>query len=327
MVAKVAVIGAGLCGLTAGRLLQETGVSVEMFDKGRGPGGRMASRRRGEGALDHGAQYFTARDPRFREQVEKWAAAGVVAPWQGRLGVLKAGAFTPQQDGPRRYVGVPRMSAVGRHWGQGLAVLPQTRIVSLSRRTDGWQLEDDQGHTWGGYGAVLVTLPPPQALELLGPDTPFSPVLKQVEMRPCWALMAAFEPRLETPYDGAFVHGSPLSWVARDSSKPGRPAADHWVIHAGTEWSEQHLEAAAAEVVAPLLRAFWQASGYPPVAAAWTQAHRWRYSIAAQALDQGCLADGDLRLAVGGDWCQGSRVEGAYLSGVSAAEILTRWLD
>src|SRR5690349_18625283 len=111
-VPRVAVIGAGLAGLALARFLTETGFPVKVFDKGRGPGGRMSTRRREEGTFDHGAQYFTARDPGFQRMVRTWEERGLVAQWRGRFGSLSHGTVTPETQGPVRYVGVPGMSAV-----------------------------------------------------------------------------------------------------------------------------------------------------------------------------------------------------------------------
>ena len=83
MTKRVAIIGAGMAGLAAARLLREAGASCTIFDKSRGLGGRMATRRTGDFSFDHGAQYFTARGPRFRALVDDWSAAGHAAGWYG----------------------------------------------------------------------------------------------------------------------------------------------------------------------------------------------------------------------------------------------------
>ena len=103
----VAVIGAGLAGLSCATALRAAGLDVQVFDKSRGPAGRMSTRR-GEGwSCDHGAQYFTARDPRFQAEVAAWEAAGVAAPWAPRLAVLGGTGGHRPDAGLRRWVGVP----------------------------------------------------------------------------------------------------------------------------------------------------------------------------------------------------------------------------
>jgi len=87
---KVAIVGAGIAGLSCALRLQQDGCNVTVLDKGRGAGGRMSTRRiampggegaGGEVAFDHGAQYLTMRDPAFVEAMHGWEAAGVVARW------------------------------------------------------------------------------------------------------------------------------------------------------------------------------------------------------------------------------------------------------
>ncbi|MEM6337960.1 MAG: FAD-dependent oxidoreductase, partial [Bacteroidota bacterium] len=122
--------------------------------------------------------------------------------------------------------------------------------------------------------------------------------------------------------DGAFVHDSPLSWVARNTSKPGRPEPETWVLHASPEWSTAHLEEEKDAVAPQLLEAFFEAAGIAPVEPAFATAHRWRYAQVGNPLNEGCLWDQATRLGVAGDWCNGSRVEGAFMSGFLLAEKL-----
>jgi predicted NAD/FAD-dependent oxidoreductase len=131
--------------------------------------------------------------------------------------------------------------------------------------------------------------------------------------------MAGFKRALDIPYDGLFVSDSPLSWVARNASKPERGDVETWVLHANPDWSIEHLEREREDIVPDLLDAFWTATGVAPVAPAFAVGHRWRYALAENPLDEDCLWDGSTRLGVGGDWCAGSRVEGAFLSGAALA--------
>lgn len=342
------MVGAGMAGLTAARELRERGVEVEVFDKGRGPGGRLASRRVTLGthnaeaasllSFDHGAQYFTARDPRFRQRVAQWREEGVVAPWEGRIRTLRRGQLGDPRGATERFVGVPRMSALTRQWAAGMEVRCGHRVEALERHEEvaGWTLRCVDGQRFGPYDAVGLTAPAVQSGALLetaeeGEIRPFITDLRgqveSVELEPCWAVMVAFEEPLAVEADGAFVEDSPLSWIARDSSKPGRPAAaagvDAWVLHASALWSREHLEEEREAVLARLLEALDDALGGPGLPPAIYQtAHRWRYALPPQPLADACLSSPRAGLAVAGDWCGGPRVEGAFLSGLALAEAL-----
>ena len=139
-------------------------------------------------------------------------------------------------------------------------------------------------------------------------------------MKPCWAVMTAFDSPLDLPYDGAFINEGPLSWIARTSSKPSRIALpDRWVLHGSASWSDQHLQWPPERVAEQLLATLFESTRWPDRAPVHLRAHRWRYAIAENPLDEGCLYDETTRIGACGDWAFGNRVEGAILSGVAMA--------
>lgn len=319
---NVAVVGAGIAGLACAGELAATGVQVEVFEKSRGNGGRLATRRADPHAFDHGAQYFTVRDSQFAEQVARWQAAGAVAEWTGRVVSLRSGCATDTRL-HRRFVGIPGMSAIGRELARGLDVHHETAVTSLAPHGSGWDVLGEHGRVLGTFDRVVVAVPAPQAAPLLAESEALATLAKHCAMAPCWAVMAAFDHRLPLDWDGAFVEDAPLGWIMRDSSKPGRPAGECWVLHASPDWTREHLEQDKSVVVAPLLDVFAQAAGVTtrPVYAV---AHRWRHALPEEPLTLPYLFDEARGLAACGDWCGGPRVEGAWLSGVSLAQTLVR---
>ena len=318
-------MGAGLSGLACARALCDHGHRVRVFDKGRGAGGRMSTRRAGAWQFDHGAQYFTVRDRRFARRVETWRQDGIVARWTGQLVVLEGGRRTGKTGGPDRFVGVPAMSSICRHLASGQDVAFQTRVRSVERVADRWRLVSASGVDLGLYAAVVVSAPAPQSAALLADAVPeLAARAAQVMTSPCWAAMVSFARPIQVGFDAAFVLGSPLSWVARDASKPGRPDGEAWVLHASPDWSRQHLELAAEDAAGILLEAFRAAAGVRDPTPLHLDAHLWRFALP-EPLTEPCLFDADLRLAACGDWCGGPRAEGAFLSGIAAADrLLTR---
>jgi hypothetical protein len=294
-----------------------------VVEKGRGVGGRSSVRRQPPFEFDHGAQYFTARDERFARHVRAWQEAGLVAVWSGRIGSLERGTWrdsSPQE----RYVGVPGMNAIAKHLAAGLSVATETRITRLTRNRQGWRLSADGETAVGLFDAVVVAVPAAQASELLAGRSALAEQAGRCAMSPCWAVMLGFERPLSIPYDGAFILGSSLSWIARNSAKPGRSSGEAWVLHAGPEWSAAHIDDPPERVIAALRAEFEQASGgkVPPPAHA--AAHRWRYAVPSEPLNVGALWDGSSRQALCGDWCHGARIEGAFLSGLAAADRVLR---
>jgi predicted NAD/FAD-dependent oxidoreductase len=322
-VKRVAILGAGLAGLSAARRLLDQGISVVVFDKGRGPGGRTSIRRAGLWQFDHGAQYFTVRDSEFAKQVDGWLERGVVAEWKGRIVALVENAHLDESGARRRLVGVPGMNAMAQDLARETEVETGQPVSGLRRGTRVWHLLRDEDEESGPFDAVLITLPPAQALPFLKSTPELARQARRVHMRPCWAVMAAFAGRVAVDFSGAFVNIGPLSWVARDSSKPGRPDGECWVLHAGPAWSAEHFDSEIVDVKRQLLEALATATGLEQLPMPQhLDAMRWRFAIPEEPLPERSYLDPVAGIGIAGDWCGGPRVEGAWLSGSDLARRL-----
>lgn len=327
--ASVAVVGAGVSGLTCACELVSLGFRVRVFDRGHAPGGRISTRCEGSFHFDHGAQYFTVRDPDFAEQVGDWLAEGTAALWHGRVRVLENGQLSDTGDDTARYVGVPDMGALARRLACESRVRTGVEVASVERRGKQWRLLDAKNARLGRFDLVAVAVPAPRAVPLLAAAPRLVVQAETVRMAPTWAVLAGFGEPLELPFDGAFVRDSPLAWVARNASKPGRSQQEAWVLHASHTWSRDHLEDDRDEVAARLLEALSHATGEKGLPTPeHLSAHRWRWAEPERPLPQRFLFDPELGLGACGDWCGEPRVEGAYLSGLALAEIVVAtWGD
>ena len=325
---RVAVIGAGVAGATAAAELRSQGAEVVLLDKGRGPGGRCATRRHDSLAFDHGAQYFTARDPGFKEQVHHWVQAGAADAWRPRGVHVRNGEVEAAERGDL-YVGTPKMNTIVRHQLNGLDARFGVRVSSMVHRPDGWRLTAEDGAEFSGFSQVAVTVPATQAVPLLTPHFPEAVRMAAgAHVSPCWSVMLAYADPVQVPFDTArFTDENPLAWAARNTSKPGRPAdgPDCWVLHASHEWSRDHLESDVTEAGTALTASFtaWcKLLGEEPRKPLHVAAHRWRYALSAETDGPACMAATHAGLAVGGDWMLGGRIESAWLSGCAVAKAL-----
>ncbi len=319
----VAVVGAGLAGLTAARTLADAGHAVTVYERASAPGGRLGRIGDDPHGADGGAQYFTVRDERFHRQVALWLADGRVAPWSGRLGSVAAPRrLRPVTSRIARYVGVPAMQRLTETLAEDLR-LHLGRAVSRLERVEGrWRLHLGSGPP-AAADILVLALPAPRAAALLPEGSELRASLDGVAMQACWAVLARFDAPLPISFDGLFLNEGPLSWAARENSKPGRGAAERWVLHGARGWPPPADATAAPEdadaIAARLLQAFFDHSGCPPLTPVTLTAHRWTHAIAPAPLDTGALWSPSERLGVCGDWCHASRVEGAYLSGTAVA--------
>lgn len=324
---RVAVVGAGLAGLTAARLLQDHGLEVQVFDKSPGLGGRLATRRRPhpEAPFDHGAQYFTARDPAFRRLVRSWVEDGIVVAWQGRFGRLAEGALHPEEPTSPRYVGLPDMRGLAEHLARDLELTGGLRVAGLERAGGSWRLRDEEGGAHGAFDGVLLCVPAAQAVPLLEAAPELQALARASEMVPCHAALVQLSAPLGLEHDGLKLDVGPVAWAARDSSKPGRPPGERWVLHARPAWSQAHLEddpeAAAGELFTAFAEAMAPHLTGPLPAVERLVGHRWRLARPRADRVPGPPAryDRALGLGIAGDWLEGARVEAAWRSGASLA--------
>ncbi|CRL99286.1 NAD(P)/FAD-dependent oxidoreductase [Pseudomonas poae] len=328
MSVPIAIIGTGIAGLSAAQALRDAGQVIHLFDKSRGSGGRMSSKRSDAGALDMGAQYFTARDRRFVNEVQRWQSNGWAEQWKPQLYNFKSGQLTPSPDEQIRWVGTPRMSAITRALLDDLPVTFGCRITDVFQGEQHWNLLDADGGNHGPFSHVIIATPAPQATALLAAAPKLASAAAGVKMDPTWAIALAFDKPLDTPMQGCFVQDSPLDWLARNRSKPGRDTTlDTWVLHATSAWSKAHLDLSREAVIEHLHGAFAELLHCTMPAPSFSLAHRWLYARPSSSHEFGVLADADLGLFVCGDWCLSGRVEGAWLSGQEAARRLIEHLQ
>jgi predicted NAD/FAD-dependent oxidoreductase len=331
---RVAVIGAGVSGLACARSLSDHGIDAVVFEKSRGSGGRIATRRGDAGSFDHGAQYCSARNPAFARMLACWEKEGVVAQWRGRFAEVGAqGVVATRTAG--RWVGVPSMSSLCAHLAHALEIRTRTRVARIAQDGARWRLHgfDDEGNQLdlGVFDAVLCSAPAPQTAQILGAVAPaIAAVASRSAMRATWSLMWSSQGRLELPFDHAEVLpgfaevGESLAWVSRISAKPGRASdgIDRWTVLARPEWSEERLEREPAEMSGTLAHEFEKLVrrlGVEPRTPVHAVAHRWRYALASGDGGPSSLYDAALGIGACGDWLQGTRVEDAYLSGIALA--------
>lgn len=303
-----AIIGAGMAGLACADALKGVGHCVALFDKGRGPGGRMSTRRLatplGEAAFDHGAQYFTARDPAFRRLVRSWNDQGAVAPWP--------------PAGVGAWVGTPGMNAVITKMARHHAVTWNHLISGLVREQGQWWLIGEAGKV-GPFDAVILSIPAEQAAAILSlHEFSMARIALMARSQPCWTGMFVFDRPLDVLPPVIRDRGD-IAWATRNSAKPGRSGPEAWVVQASALWTCARLEASQKEISAMLYAALADAAGCALPAPVAAMSHRWRYALSAGTGD-GALWNPGIGLGVCGDWLLGPRVECAWLSGQMLAK-------
>jgi renalase len=314
---NVALIGAGLSGLSCAHELSAAGIRVQLFDKSRGPGGRLSTRRSPAGPFDHGCADFAAHGEAFVQQVASWGDAG----WLARVGEA-------------RHTGVGGMNTLPRALAEGLAVQLGVEIAAIEPAAEGgWQLRAHQavpGLPGRVFDAVVVAVPAEQAVPLLGVAPALAEAVRPVRSAPTWTVMAAWPLALPARNERLLPASGPLLEARRDDTRPGRERVAgvgcRWVLHATPDWSANNLDAPPDQVLRRLLDAFGEALGVRLARPAHAVAHRWRYAQVPAPLSEPCGWDASLRIGACGDtWHASGPAEGAeraWLSGRALARAM-----
>ncbi len=315
--ASVLVVGAGVAGSIAARTLADHGHRVTLLDKGRGPGGRLSTRRRDDVHFDHGCQVLRLRGELRHELTRSWIDDGVVAPWSPRVRTADGRVATPSDPW---FVGMPGMNGLVRHLQADLRVRFSAEVAALTRDDDGWTVRDADGAAIETADRLVLAIPSTQARRLLlDVDADLATSLDAVEVDPVWTWMVSGVTH-DPGFDVAAEPTADVRWVAREASRPGRDDHGAWTLHASADWTRRHLERERDEVE-PDLRAL--AESVLGTSLPEGVAHRWRFGLTRTPLGRDHLTNADRTLTICGDWCLGGRVEHAIESGIAAAgEIL-----
>lgn len=318
MTTKIAVIGAGMAGLTVSNILSQKGFSVDVFDKGRGVGGRMSSRRTQWGYLDHGCQYFTVKDPLFEQFLQEYSS--LITVWQGRFFTWVEGHFQVMEAEKNRYLPTVRMNNLCRQMASQVNVSLSTPIVSLARQNDHWILTDDQSHCYSGYHWLIVTAPPQQTFTLISNHSVIAPPIGAIEMYPCYSLMLVIPEDLDFGFEGLQLEHPVLGWIAVNSSKPHREKPLSLVIQSNFSWAEKNLDGDRTSIAEIMKQEAKEVLSCNFESILYESLHLWRYALPKKVNTQTYYLDEEKKLAICGDWCLSGKVESAFLSAYSLAE-------
>ena len=311
---RVLVVGAGIAGLMAAQSLVKHGHDVVVVDKGRSPGGRLATRRINDATLDHGAQFFTARDSLFESHVSEWIASGVVTEWSRGFDTT-----TQNNDGFPRYRGVRGMTDIAKHLAQGLDVRCNTLAFSIAPgATSKWQLKIDDGSVLDA-DAIIVTCPLPQAYALLvTADIELPESMLRTEYDRTICLLAVLNQSSAVANPGGLQNPDETFSFIADNAIKGISSAVALTMHANPQFSLEHWDISTDDVQRLLLE---RASPWIGDATVITsQIKKWRLATPLTIWPERYWAKDMIVLA--GDAFGGPKIEGAALSGLSAANYL-----
>ncbi len=304
---KILIIGAGIAGLRAAQVLSHASFEVTIVDKGRGVGGRMATRRFADTKADHGAQYFSVKSTIFQEFIDEAEKQHIVKSWK-----------VSDRTHPR-YICPDGMNALPKFMAQGLDVKLSQKIVRIAHGVafteSGEQYDFDQ---------LIISAPIPQVLQLFEDsnillEADEENILSSIQYDPCWAVMVKLKTSDNTITGGRILENSPVSWIV-DNAEKGLTENPTITIHASSDYSQSHLEENAEKVASELIASVSDIVNVEKIDT--YQIHRWRYALASQRATAPFLQLKKYPIYIGGDAFGIGNVEGAFLSGEAIAQAI-----
>ncbi len=281
---RIGVVGAGLSGLVAARELVAGGHEVTVFEKSRGLGGRIATRRIGDAVVDHGIPALWSKGP-----LADLAGELPEAPREISLPIGDADGSMQAGSRPLAYAGgltrLPKQLAVDLDVRRGV------RIGVLRASGHRIELGDEQGNGHGGYDRVVISAPAPQAADLLATldsETERAEALRAVDYEPTLIYLAGLPLAAHPPWFGARALGDgAVSWLGIESAK-ARPTPEGVVpivAHLNAHLSAENFDATDDEVAALVTPLLAEIIGQGAKGPSWSQVKRWRYAIPRSRVD------------------------------------------
>jgi renalase len=310
---RAGIVGAGIAGANCAGTLAAAGWDVDVFDKARGAGGRLSTRRLEQGWATLGTPFISAKRDPFRSQLRDWVRQGWLAPVRGNIWQGRANLSWAQAQLQNHYQPTIEPSQLVRNLLGTARLHTQTRVAALQPRT--LVLED--GQELGDYDCIICSVPTPQAIPMLDALPLLRERLNDVRYRPIWSFLMRWEggPAADViKFDDTL-----LNLAVRQTS--GGP--DLWAVHTSHEFAETYLEASIEEASTRAASALMGLLGLPwPVEVEASQL--WRYARPEAPIGGFWLGDRENRVALIGDGIAGVGVERAWESGLRLAQALVQ---
>ena len=313
---RIAIIGAGIAGVIIANKFSELN-EVTIFDKSRGDGGRLASRRADDYNFDHGAQFFKAKSQEFKDFCQKAENDGVIGIWKARFAEIVDKQINRKWqfdiENPH-YVAKPQMNNLCKYLAKDLNIFLNKKIELVDFADNKWSLTTDQNKKFDNFDYLIIAIPSSQAASLIPNNFKYFDLVSNIKMLGCFSLMLGFKKDLDLDFDAALVKGSIISWISINSSKPERPNGFSILVNSSNSWAESNLEEDLELVKQKMITALSEIINLDPQIIDHQAIHRWRYANVGLRYGQKSLFDPNLNLGICGDWLISGRVESAFLS-------------
>ena len=315
---KIAIIGAGISGLTVAKELAKLN-EIVVFDKSRGIGGRMATRRVDGYHFDHGAQFFTAESEEFKELCQKAKSDGIIEEWNCNFAEITGNKINKKcqfGNDKAHFIAKPQMNSLCKYMGKDLNILLSKKISSVNFDNSKWTLKTLENEIFEDFDYLILAIPSHQAVNLIPANFKYFDIVANIKMYGCFTLMLGFHEDINLEFDAALVKESNISWISVNSSKPERPKGLSLVVNSSNKWADENIEEELEIIKEKMITSLKEIINFDFNNIDYQNIHRWSYANAALRKGDKSLFDKSLNLGICGDYLISGRVENAFLSGL-----------
>ena len=325
---NIAIIGAGITGITLANLLQEK-YNLTVFEKSRGVGGRMATRRAEPYQFNHGAQYFKIENKEFKDFLQPLMVNNIIKPLKAnQIEILNKKVIKRTKIYNKKYfTAESKMNSVVKYLiNNNLSIKLLCNIEKTLKENDKWFIIDSDKVSYGPYDWLLITIPPNQATKILYNSFKFLDIIKKIKMRSCYSLMLGFDEIKEFDFDTALFLDEDVRWLSISKKILEKKEYYNLLINSSFNFAEQNINGSKDKISNYLIKQVsdilqCELNNYKHRAL-----HFWKYAMSEKNNNLGSLFDEDLKVIVCGDWCMNGKVEGAFLSAKNAANKLLKYI-
>jgi predicted NAD/FAD-dependent oxidoreductase len=326
---KIAIIGAGIAGLTIAKKLANFN-QITIFDKSRGIGGRMATKRTDNYHFDHGAQFFTAKSKKFKNFCQQAKNDGIIEDWNCNFAEIDQEKITRKwqfNDKKPHFVAKPQMNSLCKYIAKDLNIELKKQIQKIDFSHQKWSLTTSEDEVFNNFDYLIIAIPSHQAINLVPKNFKYFDIISKIKMLGCFTLMLGFKQKITTQFEAALVKKSIISWISVNSSKPERPKAFSLVVNSSNKWADENIEEDLDIVKEKMTNSLNKIVKFDLDKIKYHNIHRWKYANSPLTKGRKSLFDPNINLGLCGDWFISGRVENAFLSALDLHDLLQqeRW--
>ena len=325
---NVAVIGAGITGITLANLLQKK-VNLTVFEKSRGVGGRMATRRAEPYQFNHGAQYFKIENKEFKNFLQPLIQNKIIKHLEANhIEILNKEVIKRTKTYNKiYYTPVSKMNSVVKYLiNNNFFIKLLCKIDKTIKENDKWFIIDSDKASYGPYDWLFITIPPNQALEILYNNFKFLDIIKKIKMRSCYSLMLGFEKIKEFDFDTALFLDEDVQWLSIRKKIIENKKYYNLLINSSYNFAEKNVNGSKDKISDYLIKQVSDIIKYELNNYEHKALHFWKYAMSEKNNNLGSLLDENLKVIVCGDWCMNGKVEGGFLSARDATSKLLKYI-